>query len=85
MYLDILGVELNFINVMYLLVDSGSKANTDSADTLRSSFAKINANFLELSGSLNFYQTPVGSAGSSVGFIVIKINGTNYKIPIYNV
>jgi hypothetical protein len=85
LYLDILGVELNIIKVMYLLVDSGSKANTDSADTLRSSFAKINANFLELSGSLNFDQTPIGSAGSSAGYIIIKINGTNYKIPIYNV
>ena len=45
---------------MYQLVNSGSTANTDNADTLRASFAKVNANFLELSGSLNFDQTPVG-------------------------
>lgn len=69
----------------YQLVNSGSTANTDNADTLRASFAKINANFVELSGSLNFDQTPIGSAGSSAGYIIIKINGTNYKIPIYNV
>ena len=68
----------------YQLVNSGSFANTDNADTLRASFAKINGNFIQLSGSLNFDQTPVGSAGSSVGYIVIKINGTNYKVPIYN-
>ena len=69
----------------YQLVNSGSLANTDNADTLRVSFAKINANFLELSGSLDFDQTPVGVVGSAAGYIIIKINGTNYKIPIYNV
>jgi hypothetical protein len=69
----------------YQLVNSGSMANTDNADTLRLSFAKINDNFLTLSGSLNFDQTPVGSVGSSAGYIIIKINGTNYKLPIYNV
>jgi hypothetical protein len=69
----------------YQLVNSGSIANSDNADTLRTSFAKINGNFLELSGSLNFDQTPVGSAGGSAGYIIIKINGTNYKLPIYNV
>ena len=51
----------------YQLVNSGSTANTDNADTLRSSFAKVNGNFLTLSGSLNFDQTPVGSAGASAG------------------
>ena len=69
----------------YQLVNSGSIANSDNADTLRVSFAKINDNFLTLSGSLNFDQTPVGSAGVSAGYIIIKINGTNYKLPIYNV
>jgi len=68
----------------YQLVNSGSIANSDNADTLRVSFAKINCNFLELSGSLNFDQTPVGGAGSFAGYIIIKINGTNYKLPIYN-
>jgi hypothetical protein len=69
----------------YQLVNSGSIANSDNADTLRVSFAKINDNFLELSGSLNFDQTPAGGAGVSAGYIIIKINGTNYKLPIYNV
>ena len=70
---------------MYDLVNSGSFPNSDDADTLRLSFSKINGNFLTLSGSLNFDQTPVGSASSSGGYIIIKINGTNYKLPIYHV
>jgi len=69
----------------YQLVNSGSIANSDNADTLRVSFAKINDNFLTLSGSLNFDKTPAGGAGVSAGYIIIKINGTNYKLPIYNV
>jgi len=70
---------------MYELVNSGSFPNSDDADTLRLSFSKINGNFLAVSASLNFDQTPVGSAGGSAGYIIIKINGTNYKLPIYNV
>ena len=69
---------------MYQFVNSGSIGNSDNADTLRVAFGKINQNFSELSSSLNFDQTPVGTVGSSVGYIVIKINGTNYKLPIYN-
>ena len=68
----------------YQLVNSGSIANSDNADTLRVSFAKINDNFMTLSGRLNFDQTPAGGAGVSAGYIIIKINGTNYKLPIYN-
>ncbi len=70
---------------MYELVNSGSFPNSDDADTLRLSFSKINANFLPVSASLNFSQSIAGSAGSSAGYIIIKINGTNYKLPIYNV
>jgi len=70
---------------MYELVNSGSFPNSDDADTLRLSFSKINSNFLAVSASLNFSQTIAGSAGSSAGYIIIKINGTDYKLPIYNV
>ncbi len=70
---------------MYELVNSGSFPNSDDADTLRLSFSKINSNFLAVSASLDFSQSIAGSAGSSAGYIIIKINGTNYKLPIYNV
>ena len=70
---------------MYELVNSGSFPNSDDADTLRLSFSKINGNFLAVSASLNFSQSIAGSSGSSAGYIIIKINGTNYKLPIYNV
>jgi hypothetical protein len=70
---------------MYELVNSGSFPNSDDADTLRLSFSKINSNFLAVSASLNFSQSIAGSAGSSAGYIIIKINGTDYKLPIYNV
>jgi hypothetical protein len=70
---------------MYELVNSGSFPNSDDADTLRLSFSKINNNFLAVSSSLNFSQSIAGSAGSSAGYIIIKINGTDYKLPIYNV
>jgi len=70
---------------MYELVNSGSFPNSDDADTLRLSFSKINSNFLAISASLDFSQSIAGSAGSSAGYIIIKINGTDYKLPIYNV
>lgn len=70
---------------MYLLVNSGSKANTDNADTLRVAFDKINNNFLTLSSSLDFDQTLSPTAGGLAGYAIVKINNTNYKFPIYNV
>lgn len=70
---------------MYELVNSGSFPNSDDADTLRLSFAKINANFLAISASLEFSQSIAGSSGPFVGFFIININGTPYKVPIYSV
>lgn len=70
---------------MYDLVNSGSFPNSDDADTLRLSFSKINGNFLTLSGSLNFSQSIAVSAGPFVGYFIININGTPYKVPIYTV
>lgn len=69
---------------MFQLVNSGSKANTDNADTIRVSFDKINNNFMIISASLDFFQTPVVGAGDQVGFAVINLSGSNYKFPIYN-
>lgn len=69
---------------MFQLVNSGSKANTDNADTLREAFHKINNNFAGVSASLDFFQTPVGSVGSFAGYVVINLSGSNYKFPIYN-
>lgn len=70
---------------MYELVNSGSFPNSDDADTLRLSFSKINSNFLAISSSLDFSQTIAGSSGPFVGFFIININGTPYKVPIYSV
>lgn len=69
---------------MYQLVNSGSIGNSDTADTLRVAFGKINDNFSTISSSLNFDQSIAAFGGAFAGYIVIKINGTNYKLPIYN-
>lgn len=69
---------------MYQLVNSGSKANTDNADTIRVAFDKLNKNFTILSASLDFDQTPVLSASAQVGFAIINLSGSYYKFPIYN-
>lgn len=69
---------------MIQLVNSGSRANTDNADTLREAFHKINNNFMVISASIDFDQTPVLTAGSQVGYAVINLSGSYYKFPIYN-
>lgn len=69
---------------MFELVNSGSRANTDNADTIREAFHKINNNFTGVSASLDFFQTPVLTAGSQVGYAIINLSGSSYKFPIYN-
>lgn len=69
---------------MFQFINSGSFANSDNADTVRGAFHKVNNNFMIISASLNFFQTPDPSAGSQVGYAVINLSGSNYKFPIYN-
>jgi len=69
---------------MFQLVNSGSKANTDNADTVREAFHKINSNFTGVSASLDFFQSSSPTAGAQVGYAIINLSGSSYKFPIYN-
>jgi len=71
----------------YILVNTGSIANSDTADTIRVGFHKVNQNFISLNtsgitSSINLANTSGGSSGK---FLPIVINGITYKIPLnYN-
>jgi len=71
----------------YILVNTGSIANSDTADTIRAGFHKVNQNFISLNtsgitSSINLANTSGGSSGK---FLPIVINGITYKIPLnYN-
>ena len=71
----------------YILVNTGSIANSDTADTIRVGFHKVNSNFISLNtsgitSSINLANTSGGSSGK---FLPIVINGITYKIPLnYN-
>jgi hypothetical protein len=69
---------------MFQLINSGSRANTDNADTIREAFHKINMNFTGVSASLDFYQSGSATAGTQAGYAVINLSGSSYKFPIYN-
>ena len=69
---------------MFQLINSGSRANTDNADTIREAFHKINNNFIYVSASLDFNQSASLTAGSQVGYAIINLSGSSYKFTIYN-
>lgn len=70
----------------YLLVNTGSIANSDTADTIRLGFHKINQNFISLntSGITSSINLPSSAGGSSGLYLPIVINGTTYKIQLNN-
>lgn len=70
----------------YILVNTGSIANSDTADTIRQGFHKVNSNFISLNtsgitSSLHLVNTAGGGSGY---YLPIVINGTTYKIVLNN-
>lgn len=70
----------------YLIVNTGSIANSDTADTIRTGFHKINQNFISLNNSgLTSSLNKANSAGGTSGYYMpVVINGVTYKILLYN-
>lgn len=70
----------------YILVNTGSIANSDTADTIRQGFHKVNSNFISLntSGITSSLQLAVTTGGGSGYYLPIVINGTTYKIVLNN-
>lgn len=70
----------------YILVNTGSIANSDTADTIREGFHKVNSNFISLntSGITSSLQLAVTTGGGSGYYLPIVINGTTYKIVLNN-
>jgi hypothetical protein len=70
----------------YILVNTGSIANSDTADTIREGFHKVNSNFISLNTSgITSSINLAGAAGGSSGlYLPIVINGTTYKIVLNN-
>jgi len=70
----------------YILVNTGSIANSDTADTIREGFHKVNSNFISLntSGITSSLNLAVTTGGSSGYYLPIVINGTTYKIVLNN-
>lgn len=70
----------------YLLVNTGSIANSDTADTIRTGFHKVNTNFINLENKpITSSLTLPASVGGSAGvYLPININGTIYKIQLFN-
>jgi len=70
----------------YILVNSGSIANSDTADTIRQGFHKVNSNFISLntSGITSSLNLAVTTGGGSGYYLPIVINGTTYKIVLNN-
>jgi len=70
----------------YLLVNTGSIANSDTADTIRTGFHKVNTNFISLQSRpiTSSFSLP-SSVGSAAGvYLPININGVIYKIQLFN-
>ena len=70
----------------YILVNTGSIANSDTADTIREGFHKVNSNFISLntSGITSSLHLAVTTGGGSGYYLPIVINGTTYKIVLNN-
>ena len=70
----------------YILVNTGSIANSDTAETIREGFHKVNSNFISLntSGITSSLQLAVTTGGGSGYYLPIVINGTTYKIVLNN-
>jgi hypothetical protein len=70
----------------YILVNTGSIANSDTADTIRQGFHKVNSNFISLntSGITSSLNLAVTTGGGSGYYLPIVINGTTYKIVLNN-
>jgi hypothetical protein len=70
----------------YILVNTGSIANSDTADTIRVGFHKVNSNFISLntSGITSSLNLAVTTGGGSGYYLPIVINGTTYKIVLNN-
>ena len=70
----------------YVLVNTGSIATSDTADTIREGFHKVNQNFISLntSGITSSIVLSNTSTGGSGLYLPILINGTVYKIALSN-
>jgi len=60
-----------------LTIDTGTDGNSQTGDTLRTAFTKVNTNFGELAGNLNLSGNTLLSVDTN-GNIILDPNGTGY-------